>query len=258
MSCSLCFQASCMSGLQRCLCCRFCVHRPLPVVLYRCCNITLCAIHTIGTLLPGLLSNVIWPTTVPTFFKAHWLWTTMQDGAVDKSRIQACCVLRAGLAEQAAGKLPPLVSLSAGPHPSDQQHPSDTPSWEQHITQGPLQVWHQATTAVMSSLPRSFFPSKAPQQRAPAETAAGDDEPGAAGLHAWHRFHSMSVNNLSQGVGRGVASCWQSCQRAAEGMPQLVPKKGLEEGNEQVRLERLTVDVGRALYPAGEPCTQQE
>ena len=152
-----------------------------------------------------------------------------------KSRIQACCVLCAGVAEQAASKLSPLVRLSAHPDPSDQQHPSDTPSWEQHITQGPLQVWHQATSAVMSSLPRSFFPSKASQQRAPAEAAA-DDEPGAAGLHAWHRLRSMSFTRMSQGVGRGVASCWQTCQWAAEGLPQLVPKKGLEGGNEQVRL----------------------
>lgn len=146
-----------------------------------------------------------------------------------KSCIQACCVWRVGLAEQAAGKLPPLVSLSAHPHPSDQQHPSGTPSWEQHITQGPLQVWHQATSVVMSCLPRFYFPSKASQRGAPAEAAAG-------GLHAWHRFQSMSFDNLSQGVERGLASCWQTCQRAAEGLPQLVPKKGMEEGKEQVRL----------------------
>ncbi|KAL0022243.1 hypothetical protein WJX77_009787 [Trebouxia sp. C0004] len=146
----------------------------------------------------------------------------------------SCQLAVSGLAEQAASKLPPLVSLSAQPHPYDQQHPADTPSWEQHITQGPLQVWHQATSAVMSSLPTSCFPSKASQQGAPAEAAAGDDEPGATGLHAWCSFQSMSLNNLSQGVGRGLASCWRACQRAAEGLPQLVPKKGLEEGNEQV------------------------
>jgi len=46
----------------------------------------------------------------------------------------------------------------------------------------------------------------------------------------------MSFDNLSQGVERGLASCWQTCQRAAEGLPQLVPKKGMEEGKEQVRL----------------------
>ena len=156
--------------------------------------------------------------------------------AIAKSCTQARCVLRVGVAEQAASKLPPLVHLRPHPHPSDQQHPSDIRSWEQHITQGPLQVWHQATSAVMSCLPRSVLPSKASQQRVPAEAAAGDDEPGAAGLHAWHRFQSMFFNRMSQGVGRGVASCWQSCQRAAEGQPQLVPKKALEEGNEQVRL----------------------
>ena len=143
----------------------------------------------------------------------HRLETQFRQ-VIAKRCIQACCVLRAGMAEQAASKLPPLVPLSAHPHPSDQQHPSDPPSWEQHMTQGPLQVWHQATSAVMSFLPRPSFPSKAPQQRTPAEAATEGDEPG----------------------GRGVASCWQACQRAAEGLPQLVPKQGLEEGSEQVRL----------------------
>jgi len=152
-----------------------------------------------------------------------------------KSCIQSCCVLRAGMAEQASSKLPPLVPR-VQPHPSDQQHPSDASSWEQHITQGPLQVWHQATSAVMSCLPTSLSPSKAFQHEAPAEGPAGGDEPGTAGLYAWHRIQSMSFNRMSQGVGRGVASCWQSCQRAAEGLPQLVPKQGLEEGIEQVRL----------------------
>jgi hypothetical protein len=142
--------------------------------------------------------------------------------------------MTAGMAEQVASKLPPLVPLSPLPHPPDQQHPSDAPSWEQHITQGPLQVWHQTTSAVISSLPRSLFPSKAPQHEAAAKAAAGDDEPGAAGFHAWHRLQSMFFNRMSQGVGRGVASCWQSCQRAAEGLPQLVPKKDLEEDDEQV------------------------
>ena len=149
---------------------------------------------------------------------------------------QGCCALRAGVAEQAASKLSPLVSLSAYPHPSDQQHPSDAPSWEQHITQGPLQVWHQAMSAVMSSLPTSVFPSKSFQHEAPTEAVAEDDEPGAAGLYAWYRFQSVSFDRMSEGVGRGVASCWQSCQRAVEGLPQLVPKRALEEGSEQVRL----------------------
>ena len=149
---------------------------------------------------------------------------------------QGCCALRAGVAEQAASKLPPLVPLSAHPRPFDQQHPSDAPSWEQHITQGPLQVWHQATSAVMSSLPTSFFPSKAPQHEGPAEAAAGDDVPGAADLHAWHRLQRVLLTNLFQGVGRGLTSCWQSCQWAAEGLPPLVPKKGLEDSNAQVRL----------------------
>ena len=131
--------------------------------------------------------------------------------AMPNSCTEGCCALRAGMAEQAASKLPPLVPLSAHSHPSDQQHPSDTPSWEQHITQGPLQVWHQATSAVMSCLPTSFSPSKAPQHVAPAEAAAGDDEPGAAGLHAWHRFQSTSFDNLSQGVGKLLANLSACC-----------------------------------------------
>ncbi len=171
------------------------------------------------------------------FLLKRTILETQRRQAIARSCKQVCCVLCAGVAEQAASKLPPLVPLSADPHPSDQQHTSDTPSWEQHITQGPLQVWHQATSAVMSSLPTFVSPSKAPQHVAPAEPAiGGDDEPGAAGLHARHRIQSMSFDRMSEGVGRGVASCWQTCQRAAEELPQLVPKKRLEEGNEQVRL----------------------
>ena len=72
----------------------FCVHRPLPVVLCRCCNFLLCAIQTVGTLLPWLLNtfcNVICPAKTPTFFKMHQTETQCRQ-AIAKSCTQACCV----------------------------------------------------------------------------------------------------------------------------------------------------------------------
>ncbi|KAL0047424.1 hypothetical protein WJX82_003041 [Trebouxia sp. C0006] len=96
-----------------------------------------------------------------------------------------------GMAEQASSKLPPLVPR-VQPHPSDQQHPSDASSWEQHITQGPLQVWHQAMSAVMSSLPTSLVPKRALEEGSEQVGSHWGQHAMAAPGDLWRQFMTSS------------------------------------------------------------------
>jgi len=107
-------------------------------------------------------------------------------------------VLCTGIASEAAGRLPALVPRVAELHSTD-KHLTDLPSWEQHISQGPVQVWHQATSAVMSHLPKLF-----PQAPRVSQQPVGSG-PGA------------------------VNRAWQYCQQAAGVLPTLVATAGTDE-----------------------------
>lgn len=82
----------------------------------------------------------------------------------------------AGMASQAAGRLPSMVPDPNSHHPVTEAHSS---YWQAYSFQPPLQVWHQLTAAAVSRLPKSLqeaVPDKGP--------VTGPEDSGTSVWHA--------------------------------------------------------------------------
>ena len=136
-----------------------------------------------------------------------------------------------------------MVPTSTDPNPSHQPHPSDpltwdTLTWEQHITHGPLHVWHQATLTLAWYLPESSFATRVSQHGAPAEVQTEGAKPARAGGAAWdYWWPSRPWSSMAEAA---LASPWQYCQRVAKMLPQLVATTDVEVTDEQVRFTWLS------------------
>ena len=132
----------------------------------------------------------------------------------------------AGAAKEAASKLTPLVPATL--HPADCRL-TDMLSWEQQITKGPVQVWHQATSALLSLLPHSFLTHQKLHHKAASPKQAEAPE-AAANSGKW----------LSTSLKSGWQNPWQMCVRVAEALPSLVPDvaqgAGLDRERDLVRV----------------------
>lgn len=141
----------------------------------------------------------------------------------------------AGAAKEAAWKLSPLVPATL--HPADCRL-TDVLLWEQQITKGPVQVWHQATSALLSLLPHSFLTHHKLHHKAASPKQAEAPE-AAANSGKW----------LLMSYKSGWQNPWQMCVRVAEALPSLVPDVAQEAG---LNRERDLVRIALHTTCAGE------